>query len=427
MRRSWQCVPLAAAAVVLTATACGSSGGSRGGKTIVFTNFAAAETGTRPGIEAVIAAFERSHPGVTVKSEPIPLTDMAHTLQLRAQAGNLPDVAEVEGNDTYTVAATGALQPLDGLASRSYRDALAPQRLASGRIGGKFVAAPFYNDDVGLWFNRDLMRRAGLDPNRPPATTDELLRDLAVIKKKLPTVIGLGLDTSSRTFALGVDWAWLKTFGAQPYDRAGKPTADTAAMRAFLTFIRALHRGGFIEAGHKIGDFRPLAARGEVAFSWDQPLFAKEVMAANHQTAAQFSATWGVAAQPTGSTGKSYTVDQGAQLVMFAAAKNKPLAWQFIRFLSSDPESALKFSLPYESALPPQRQRTGRLAAAADTPVFRAYARNVAPGEVVPAYGQHFADAYAPVMAGVQSAISGSTPVARIAATMQSQLESAFS
>src|SRR5262249_36736474 len=86
--------------------------------TITFANWAAAEGATRPGIEQVIAAFEAANPGIAVRSEAIGFSDIAHQLVLRVRAGNPPDVAQLAGNDTLTVAATGGLKPLGSLAGQ---------------------------------------------------------------------------------------------------------------------------------------------------------------------------------------------------------------------------------------------------------------------------------------------------------------------
>ena len=60
------------------------------------------------------------------------------------------------------------------------------------------------------------MQKAGLDPNSPPQTIDELMTALAAIKKSQPDVIPLGLDTTNRAFSLSSNWPWMRTFGAMP-------------------------------------------------------------------------------------------------------------------------------------------------------------------------------------------------------------------
>ena len=86
--------------------------------TITFANWASAEGTTKPAIEQVIADFEKAHPDIQIKSEAISFSEIARQLVLRINAGNPPDVAQLAGNDTFVVAATGKLETLTALRQR---------------------------------------------------------------------------------------------------------------------------------------------------------------------------------------------------------------------------------------------------------------------------------------------------------------------
>jgi multiple sugar transport system substrate-binding protein len=79
------------------------------------------------------------------------------------------------------LAANGAVMPLDGFFARSglRQDDFVPGALEQARYHGKLYAVPFLIDASALFWNRDVFAEAGLDPNRPPHTLEELL-DLAV-------------------------------------------------------------------------------------------------------------------------------------------------------------------------------------------------------------------------------------------------------
>ena len=120
-------------------------------------------------------------------------------------------------------------------------------------------------------------------------------------------------------------------------------------------------------------------------------------------------------------------VANGRHLVMFKKAGDQPLAWNFRQSLSMLTNAVREFCLRYESAIPPLQNPPAQVAAALDTPVDRAFAGPIARTALVPQYGESFADAYGPVMAGVQSPVGGSGSVDGIASSMQSMLKSAFS
>jgi multiple sugar transport system substrate-binding protein len=79
------------------------------------------------------------------------------------------------------LAANGAVMPLDRFFSRSglRGPEFVPGALEQCRYRGKLYAVPFLIDASALFWNRDVFAEAGLDPDRPPRTLEELL-DFAV-------------------------------------------------------------------------------------------------------------------------------------------------------------------------------------------------------------------------------------------------------
>ncbi len=427
-----------AAAVTVTgllASSCGSSshgaatqanqGSASHPVTITFANWADAETATQPGIKAAISKFEATHPGIKIKEEPISFTDIGHELVLQVRSGNTPDVAEISGNDTYSVNEAGGLEPLTSYATSSYQSSIIPKELHQGEIGGKLVAIPWTDAPPALWYNKTIMSKAGLNPNDPPKTTSQLLSDMATIRNKEPKVVPLGLDTSNRDFALSSNWAWMKTFGTTPFS-GSKATANTAGMRSYLTFMRELKHGNDIQPLKKIGDERPLAADGELAFTWDQPLLQGVIQSSNHMSNAAFYKTWGVAPLPTGTTGRPYSIELGHQLVMFKSSKYQADDWKFMNWLSTSSWSVANYTIKYESSLPPLAHPSAGASKLLDTPVYKAFSSKITPQIITPAYGPTFEEAYPPIMSGVESAVTSSTPVTKIVSSMQSGLGTAF-
>lgn len=435
LARFTRIVPLVAVGGLALA-ACSSSGSGSGGNaaswtpdpkhpvTITFANWADAETATRPGIEKMISEFEASHPGIKVKSEPISFTDIGHTLVLQQQSGNTPDVAELSGNDTFAVAATGALADLGSYLGNKKSEFEAGE-LKAATYKNKLVALPWTVNPPGLWYNKTLMKGAGLDPNSPPKTIDQLMTDLAAIHAKYPKVLAMGLDTTNRDFALSSNWPWMQAFGATPF-KGDSATADTAQMKAYLSWMRELTKKGYLSTGHKIGDYRPLAAQNQVAFVWDQPVLQGVAQTANKQTNAQFFANWGVEPQPAGSSGKSYSVELGHQLALFNKSAHKAAAFQFMQWLATSPEAVKNYTVTYESSLPPLATPSADIAKLLDTPVLQAFTKDVLPTVVTPEYGPTYSEASSPIMSGVQTAVTSSTSIDSIAHTMQSSLQSAF-
>jgi multiple sugar transport system substrate-binding protein len=390
--------------------------------TLTFANWADAEGATRPGIQKIIADFEKAHPTITIKSEAISFSEIARQLVLRVRAGNPPDIAELAGNDTILLALTGKLENLNSFLEAKEKTALKPSALTGLSMHGKLIAFPWTQAPAALWYNKALMQKAGINPAQPPQTIDALMAAMAAVKQKLPGVLPIGLDTTNRPFGMISNWPWMQTFGANPLDVAGKG-AESPAMKAYLSWIRSVVQKGYTEPGMKIGDFRPMAAQDKLVFGWDQVLLQGVIQSINHMSDAAFYQHWGVAPLPAGPSGKSFSFDGGHQLVMFSASTHKAAAWTFINYLATSANAIRNYTIKYESSLMPLKQAPSPdLAKMLDTPVFNTFADKIMPTVTMPPFGPGFAAGSTAVMAGVQQAVTGNTPIDSIAQSIQQNL-----
>ena len=390
--------------------------------TVTFANWATAEGTTREGIEKVIADFEAANPNIDIVSESISFSEIARQLVLRARSGNPPDVAQISGQDTILLASTGRLEPLDGYITPELNANIKPGALSTLSVDGNLFAFPWNQSPAGLWYNKKIMEAAGLDPNSPPKTIEELTAALEAVKQTQPEVIPLGIDTTNRTFALTSNWPWMQTFGAIPVgpDANG---ANSPEMKAYLTWLRDLAQKGLIDPGRKIGEFRPLAAQGNVAFHWDQVLLQGVIQGASGMSSEDFYNTWGVTTLPVGAEGSPHSFEGGHQLIMFGDSAQKEAAWAFIEYLATNPVAIDAYTVSVNSSLP-SIVSTGDPAVDAklDTPIFNAFSTEIIPTLSSPPYGADFAAASTAIMAGVQEAITSDRPIDDITASIQQQL-----
>jgi len=425
--RSWPALGLVAAVVALAASACtsGGSGGSGGttsnGKTVVtFANWADAEQNTHPGIDAAIKQFEKLHPNIVIKSEPISFTDIDHQLLLEVRSGNAPDVAELQGDYTYDQAATGDLQPLSSYMTSQWRGQIIPRELNLGTIGGQQVAIPWTVGPYALWYNKDVMQKAGLSPT-PPSTWTQLLADAKTIHAKEPKVITFGIDSTTREYALDQDWPIMKSLGGEPFS-GSKATANTPGVKDFLTFMRTAAKDGYTPEGQKAGYFRQPAASNQVAFTVDGPYVKGVVQSLNKVSDQQFYQTWGVTQLPAGPSGQHYSAPTDHQLVMFKNAPDKQAAWEFMSWLATSNWAVLNYTLKYENSIPPLASPSGAVAAQLNNPIAKSFEQDIIPTVMSPAWGTHYSSAYLDFTSAVQQAMTTSTPIPSIASSLQSKI-----
>ncbi|WP_338693462.1 extracellular solute-binding protein [Streptomyces sp. Q6] len=180
---------LLATGLAFTATACGGdSSGDAGGDVTITVACQPAKTApkTRKAWDDDVATFEKAHPGVRVKS-----TDQQPCFDPKTFA------AKLAGGQMETVFVVPVTNYADVIAKRQAKDITGQTKLVKnyGDIkqdvrdmvtkDGKVYGIPNVSYSVGLVYNRKLFKQAGLDPDTPPATWDEVR---AAAKK----VAGLG-------------------------------------------------------------------------------------------------------------------------------------------------------------------------------------------------------------------------------------------
>jgi multiple sugar transport system substrate-binding protein len=428
LRRRPRRVAVAAAAAGLALVAAGCSSGSpapaasSGKATVTFANWAETEANTEPGINAMIKKFESLYPNITIKQQPISYTDIDHQLLLEVKSGNAPDVAELQGDYTYDLAATGDLESLSSYLTSSVRAEFIPRELKLGDIGGKQVAIPWTVGPFALWYNKTIMTQAGLSAT-PPGTWTQLLSDLKVIHAKFPKIIDFGTDSTSREYGLDQNWPVMQSFGGTPF-HGTTATADTTAFENYLSFMRTIDQDGYTPEGEKGGYFRQPAASNQVAFTIDGPYVKGVVQSVNHESNTAFYSNWGIAPLPAGPSGVHYSTPTDHQLVMFAStpANDRQAAWQFMTWLSTSTYAITNYTIPYEGSIPPLAHPAGAVQKQLDNPISQEFIKNVIPTVNTPDWGAQYSSAYLDVMAAIQQAMTSSTPVSSIASSLQSQL-----
>lgn len=138
--------------------------------------------------------YNKSHK-VQAKVTIIPAGSFVQKLGTAASSGAGPDVSSIDLVYAPYFASAGALQDITALAdSLPYKDALSPSHRRLATYEGKTYALPFTAEASVVYYNKDLFKKAGLDPNKPPKTFAEMR---AAAKK----IRGLGNQYYGFTFA----------------------------------------------------------------------------------------------------------------------------------------------------------------------------------------------------------------------------------
>ena len=193
-RRKWMAVGLAAV-MALSLAACGSgssgggttttaaAGGSSGGgasaegKTeIIFWHAMGGVNGE--ATEALVKAFNESQNEIVVKSEyQGTYDDMITKLKATMQSGGMPDVCQMYDIGTKFMADSGYAIPVEDMFASTNFDSSSVMDIITSyyTVDGKQMAMPFNVSTPMLYYNKDVFKAAGLDPETPPKNFDEVM------------------------------------------------------------------------------------------------------------------------------------------------------------------------------------------------------------------------------------------------------------
>ncbi|MBO7747681.1 sugar ABC transporter substrate-binding protein [Paenibacillus sp. MWE-103] len=131
-----------------------------------------------------IKTYQDAHPGITVKWTDLPYGSMENKLLTSIAGGNSPDVVNLNTGMTLTLAAKNALVDLNKEATEEQRAIYFPDLYDSTKLGDSAYAFPWYFGLSVFMYNKQIYEAAGLDPNKPPVTLDELKQQAVQIKQK---------------------------------------------------------------------------------------------------------------------------------------------------------------------------------------------------------------------------------------------------
>lgn len=154
-------------------------------------------------IEKILDGYNKSQDRVIAKHVVVPEA-MTQKLLAAVAAGSPPGTAVVFGASiAYQLAANKALLALDEVGDPAQVDTLRKWMLPAiwdlGVYEGKFYYASMWNQCMGVFVNVKMCEERGVDPNKPPATLEEL----EVVWDQLTVY-----DANGNIDILGGDFTW---------------------------------------------------------------------------------------------------------------------------------------------------------------------------------------------------------------------------
>jgi multiple sugar transport system substrate-binding protein len=131
--------------------------------------------------------------------------DFLTKLRASATSKTLPDVAIGDLGWVPQIDQFGTLADLSGLIPSEVLADINPALTSFGTIGGKQVSVPVSANNLAYMYNKTLFEEAGLDPEQPPTTWEELMADGKAILEKTGKP-GYDLFTQAGDNGEGLTW-----------------------------------------------------------------------------------------------------------------------------------------------------------------------------------------------------------------------------
>ena len=319
--------PLVCLLLVAAAFPAWSAPASAEGVTINFLN------SERPDVYApVIAEFERRNPGITVRDQSVPFEQLNAQVQARVGAGD--SSVDVYGVDEPRVPALASRKLLVDLSAlRGQVEAAAtPQAVAATSYGGKLYALPEWTSTQVLFYNRDLLAKAGIaPPSSDPAqrmTWDTLLADAKKVQAA-GAKWGFGFDQVDRYYQLQ---PLFESSGAGPGltgDRLLTPDVNSAKWVKTMAWYGDLTASGLAPRGITPQQMPDLFQSGQIGFFVGGPWNFRPFGAAA-------GLHFGIAPHPFFAGGKPVTPTDSWAVGISPHSKHQAEALKFATFMTLD-------------------------------------------------------------------------------------------
>ncbi len=292
-------------------------------------------------VDGIVAQFTAENPDIKVNAIYSGNYDDTRVRALSAlNSGEPAQLAVMFSIDAYDLIEQDLILPFDDLVEgdegTAWLNSFYPALMANGKIEGQTWGIPFQRSTIVAYYNKDLFRAAGLDPESPPTTWDELIE----MGKKLTSGDTYGLMIPSTGYPYWMFQALAIQNGKEVMSDDGLTTFfDDEAVVDTLKFWQSLSgEHGIMPTGTvEWGTLRQAFLEGQTAMMWHST---------GNLTAVKNNASFdfGVAELPANVRKGSPTGGGNFYVFKDTTEEERAAAVKLIQFMTS-PEQAAAWSI----------------------------------------------------------------------------------
>ena len=325
------------------ASPSGTASGAAGGEKVELTFWNGFTGPDRPAYEALVKQFNETHPNIEIKMDITPWDTLLAKLPTSWTTGEGPDIAAFTTSLIPKYARSNLILPVDELFGAELKEDMFPQGLTEVlKYDGKWYGAPANFATLMLYYNKDLFKAAGLDPEKPPATWAEWQDAILKTTKTSGNDKQYGLVLADHaTIAMWPILVWGN--GGDFVSGGQSKLLDPKTVEAFQVWSDLVNNKGISPTGLTGAEADKLFQSGKAAMEMNGPWMTAGYTAAG--------LNYDVAPIPVG-PGGPVTLADSVALVAGKNTKHKAEILAFMKFWNS--KEAQEY-LSVNSGFPPTR------------------------------------------------------------------------
>jgi multiple sugar transport system substrate-binding protein len=373
----------------------------------------------RDGWQYIIREFERQNPGVKIEDIATAFDQTLNQVTASVLGGNAPDVIDVNAIWMAQLLSIGALAELDQYVPADELKLFPKRVLEDLTFDGHVRGLALNAGPIIMMYNRDLLKEAGLDPDKPPKTWPEF-KDAVQKICALPAREGgktYGVALRTERLPIAAQWTipiiWAN--GGDIADSSGQLTLNTPAAIATFDWYKDVVGKDCSPANATVADTRNLFAQGRAGFVFEGPWIKGlvDALSAKKMKVAADGNIWG-APMPQDGSGRVRALANHSVLAMTAQARDKELASKFIRFAVGN-RDAVEFSFSASGVISTSRLDLLTSGKQGADPFSQLFVPALDTAVAVPLRNPRWAAAMDPITVALQRVIQGGDSASELA------------
>jgi multiple sugar transport system substrate-binding protein len=282
----------------------------------------------------MVAAWNAKHPDQKITAQEIPAGKTSEeVIGAAITAGNAPCLVF-----NTSPAAVPQFQKQGGLvALDSFEDGKEYIETRTGPAAeqykspdGSYYQIPWKSNPVMIFYNKDLLKKAGIDPENPPLSTyDEFLATSEKIVSSNVAQAAIWPAPTSEFFQSWFDFypLYAAETGGKQLVEDGEATFDSPEGKAVAEFWKTMYEKGYAQKEKYNGDsFGDGKAAMSIVGPWAIAVYGDKI-------------NWGAAPVPTSegtSPEETYTFSDAKNVAIYSACKAQGTAWEVLKFATSE-------------------------------------------------------------------------------------------